>query len=176
MQTCHKCQQPFTDNDIVVLNAQDEDLKEMEENLIARKAQKKSKKRANGAASSTVTSNGANGIDVEVKQEKEETESTSNEVGVPTKKTKVDGVDGASTSNGDDAVTKKIKKPKDEKSAIGRSKIKRPEDPAYKKTKQDYHVSDDPKSTEVYKSLFTSHKTAAEQERAHWVTYNPFYN
>lgn len=50
------------------------------------------------------------------------------------------------------------------------------EDPSYKKTKKAYSVAKDPQSSEVYKSLFTSHKNDKEQTRAHWVTYNPFYN
>lgn len=50
------------------------------------------------------------------------------------------------------------------------------EDPAYKKAKDNYSVAKDPKASEVFKSLFTSHKSAAEQDRAHWITYNPFYN
>lgn len=50
------------------------------------------------------------------------------------------------------------------------------EDPAYKKSKESYSVAKDPKATEVFKSLFTSHKSASEQTKAHWVTYNPFYN
>lgn len=50
------------------------------------------------------------------------------------------------------------------------------EDPSYKKTKKAYSVAKDPQSSEVYKSLFTSHKSDKEQSRAHWVTYNPFYN
>jgi hypothetical protein len=28
----------------------------------------------------------------------------------------------------------------------------------------------------VFKSLFTSHQKAHQQNRAHWITYNPFYN
>lgn len=50
------------------------------------------------------------------------------------------------------------------------------EDPAYKKSKDSYSVAKDPKATEVFKSLFTSHRSASEQTRAHWITYNPFYN
>ncbi|KAF4528474.1 hypothetical protein B566_EDAN015936 [Ephemera danica] len=49
-------------------------------------------------------------------------------------------------------------------------------DPAYKKAKLDYSVANDPKATSVYKSLFTSHENAKSQTKAHWVTYNPFYN
>ena len=50
-------------------------------------------------------------------------------------------------------------------------------DPALKKLKGDnFSVAADPKASNVYKSLFTSHKSEQEQTRAHWVTYNPFYN
>jgi len=41
-----------------------------------------------------------------------------------------------------------------------------------KKTKT---IQDDPKATEVFKSLFNTHKTAKQQQKAHWVTYNPQY-
>lgn len=47
---------------------------------------------------------------------------------------------------------------------------------AKKKIKPDYSVAKDPQVSDVYKSLFTSHKSEQEQNRAHWVTYNPFYN
>lgn len=141
--TCHKCLKPFTDNDIVILNAQDEDLKCMEENILLRKSERKSKKRtANGEASSTV-----------VKEEKEEEK---------------------------EVTSKKIKKEKHEKQDKGQTakskiKVEAPQDPAYKKAKEDYSVAKDPKASEVLKSLFTTHKNAAEQTRAHWVTYNPYY-
>lgn len=50
-------------------------------------------------------------------------------------------------------------------------------DPAMKKLKDaKFSVASDPKASEIYKSLFTSHKSEQEQTRAHWVTYNPFYN
>jgi len=50
------------------------------------------------------------------------------------------------------------------------------QDPEMKRLKSDFSVAKDPKASDVYKSLFTSHKTEKDQERAHWVTYNPFYN
>lgn len=49
-------------------------------------------------------------------------------------------------------------------------------DPEMKRLKNGASVAADPKATDVYKSLFTSHKSEKEQNRAHWVTYNPFYN
>jgi len=41
-----------------------------------------------------------------------------------------------------------------------------------KKTKT---IQDDPQATDVFKSLFNTHKTAKQQQHAHWVTYNPQY-
>ncbi|XP_034950417.1 replication termination factor 2-like [Chelonus insularis] len=62
-------------------------------------------------------------------------------------------------------------------SSIGStSKNIEPQDPAFKKIKDNYSVAKDPNASEVLKSIFTSHKSAKEQTKAHWVTYNPFYN
>lgn len=50
-------------------------------------------------------------------------------------------------------------------------------DPAIKKLKDgNFSVAEDKSKSEVYKSLFTTHKSEQDQSRAHWVTYNPFYN
>lgn len=51
-----------------------------------------------------------------------------------------------------------------------------PPDKRTKKMTSDYSVAKDPNASDVYKSLFTSHKSEKEQNRAHWITYNPFYN
>lgn len=133
---CHKCQQPFTQEDIVILNAEGDDLKLMEDRLVVRKAAQKSLKK------------------------KKSPESTSTE----TKETT------------DEAPKKKIKK--EEKPSISKINVNRTEaeDPAYKKSKDNYSVAKDPKASEVFKSIFTSHRSAKDQERAHWITYNPFYN
>lgn len=79
------------------------------------------------------------------------------------------------TSN-DNVSKKKIKKEDTAESSKEKSRRTEAEDPAYKKSKEDYSVAKDPNASEVLKSIFTSHKSAAEQTRAHWVTYNPFYN
>ena len=36
-------------------------------------------------------------------------------------------------------------------------------------------VQNDPKASEVFKSLFTSSARAKNQQKAHWVTFNPQY-
>lgn len=50
------------------------------------------------------------------------------------------------------------------------------EDPVYKKAKLTHSIAKDQSATNVYKSLFTSHDDDKTQTRAHWITYNPFYN
>lgn len=118
--------------------------------------------------------------------------STSTDVVTETDEAKPNGVKeeaeaGPSTSN---AVKKEIETiplslpkynpNKQARGHFGSSKRVHPtelaQDPSYKKTKKDYSVAKDPHTSEVYKSLFTSHSTDKDQKRAHWVTYNPFYN
>ncbi|XP_068982547.1 replication termination factor 2 [Bombus flavifrons] len=132
---CHQCQQPFTETDIVIINAEGDDLKLMEENMTQRKtAQKRSKKQKHNEDNQMQ----------DVRQEE-----------VPKKKMKKEEKNGTVKVN---------------------SNRTEAEDPAYKKVKDNYSVAKDPKASEVFKSIFTTHKSAAEQDRAHWVTYNPFYN
>ncbi|XP_064486850.1 replication termination factor 2-like [Ornithodoros turicata] len=38
-----------------------------------------------------------------------------------------------------------------------------------------YSIAKDPNTSEALKSLFTTHKTALNQEKAHWITHNPLY-
>lgn len=130
-QTCHKCQKPFEDSDIIILNAVCDDLKKLEEKLTFRKAERKATKK-------------------KIKQET--TSGDTEQVEIPKKK------------------IKKEEQPSCSKQA------NQVQDVAYKKTTKDYSVAKDPKASEVFKSIFSSHQSAADQTRAHWVTYNPFYN
>lgn len=43
------------------------------------------------------------------------------------------------------------------------------------KAKKDYSVSRDPQASETYKSIFTTHESAKNKPKAHWVTFNPMY-
>lgn len=128
---CHNCQQGFEENDVVILNAEGDDLEKMQERLSLRKAERRASKK-------------------KIKQEV--TSSDAEQVEAPKKKIKKEEI--ASCSRVPNQV----------------------HDSAYTKTKEDYSVAKDPSSSEVYKSIFTSHKSATDQTRAHWVTYNPFYN
>ena len=44
------------------------------------------------------------------------------------------------------------------------------------KAKSDYSIANDPNASENFKSLFTTHKSAKNQTKNNWVTFNPLYN
>lgn len=148
---CPLCQMPYGVEDVIVLNGNDEDLELMKVKSEMREAKRKSAKKEKKNAKKTETC---------VKTETtDEIASTSNAIEKPT-------TSSSSTSN----KLKMIANPK----RLGA--VNAMQDPELKRLKTDFSVAKDPKATDVYKSLFTSHKTDKEQERAHWITYNPFYN
>ncbi|XP_035446877.1 replication termination factor 2 [Spodoptera frugiperda] len=180
---CHMCQQPFTDNDIVQLNGTDEDIEKLREKMAVRVASRKTSKKSKaekapktevkiepltpGPSTSTEVSTDVKPEnDVNVKSEAEPEPSSSNAV-----KKEIETIPLS---------LPKYNPNKQARGHFGSSKRVHPtelaQDPSYKKTKKDYSVAKDPQTSEVYKSLFTSHKTDKSQQRAHWVTYNPFYN
>lgn len=61
-------------------------------------------------------------------------------------------------------------------SSMSSANCRKLEDPVYKKAKLTHSIAKDQAATNVYKSLFTSHDDDKNQTRAHWITYNPFYN
>ncbi|XP_018324380.1 protein RTF2 homolog [Agrilus planipennis] len=146
--TCHKCLMPFTEDDVVVLNGTEEDMVLMRSRIELRK--QKNKK------------------DKEKKKEiKKEIEATKCEETEPAK--------NSVTNAGKSSANENVEKPK-----VVAATLKRPRnlinDESTKKMKACYSVAKDPNASDVYKSLFTSHKSENEQQRAHWITYNPFYN
>ncbi|EDW76430.1 uncharacterized protein Dwil_GK14667 [Drosophila willistoni] len=145
--TCPLCLVPYCVEDVIVLNGNEEDVELMKVKIEMRAAKRKeSKKKDKKSAKSNEEKTEAVTADSKVKEPKEK------EITIKTEK--------PSTS-----------------SKIKRSiPINAMQDPELKRLKTDFSVAKDPKATDVYKSLFTSHKTEKEQERAHWVTYNPFYN
>jgi len=132
-KTCVKCQKPYDSDDVVILNAEEEDLAMMK-SIMERKA-------------------------AEVKAEKK-AKKLNLKVAVKTEETT--GKAGPSTS------ANALKR--SGKGALGLQTSD------FKKTKTDYSIAKDPEATTVFKSLFTSSDTAKHQDRAHWITYNPFYN
>ncbi|XP_065357630.1 replication termination factor 2 [Calliphora vicina] len=172
--TCPSCQQPFAVEDVIVLNASDEDLELMKVKIEMRQAKKKASKKDKKDKKSKV-----NGAELEVKEETKSSSETQDPNLPSTSKSAAEEttsseskVNGASTSSSSQSVKHKlVANPK--RLGITSGAL---EDPEIKRLKTDYSVAKDPKASDVYKSLFTSHKSEQEQTRAHWVTYNPFYN
>ena len=163
---CSICQTPYSEQDVVILNGNDDDMAMMRTKMEARvarlKAEKKNKKN-------------------KVKLEKVETATSSVEASKPDKpleelskviKQEV-GPTTSKTFLKSNFVTKPATTAAQKREII--TDVIGP-DPNCKKVKKDYSVAKDPKATEVYKSIFTSHESEQTQERAFWVTYNPFYN
>jgi hypothetical protein len=150
---CHKCQKPFAEEDVVVLNGNEDDLKIMNQRMELRQQKHKKKREKNkvkvdlSAAASTSVKNDPDpkctSTTVTIKVEPDVKPTTKNPA--PLTNNKRPGSLKESTHD-------------------------------VKKMKSSYSVAKDPKVTDVYKSIFTSHESEKQQNRAHWVTYNPFYN
>ncbi|XP_075153194.1 replication termination factor 2 [Haematobia irritans] len=152
--SCPVCQQPFGIEDVIVLNGNEDDLEMMQAKIEMRQAKRKANKK-------------------EKKEKKDKTikteEDTSNDMPSTSKSVSKDNVAPTTSTN-----ASKLKIVASTKRLGASSEAM--QDPEIKRLKTDYSVAKDPKASDVYKSLFTSHKSDKEQTRAHWVTYNPFYN
>ncbi|KAK9500788.1 hypothetical protein O3M35_001984 [Rhynocoris fuscipes] len=150
---CHKCGCSVAESDLVILNATDDDLQlnrvRMEARIARQKAEKKKKKE-------------------EVKSEKSETTNGVEE----SKDTKLVDQKTVGPSTTKTVTSKPVEKNGVKRPAVGLGM----QTSDFKKTKGDYSVAKDPSASTVYKSLFTSSKEAKNQTKAHWITYNPFYN
>lgn len=185
---CPLCQQAFSVEDVVILNPSEEevDLMQMkiEMRLCKRKAQKKQKGDRKSAskpiAGMEEKDKEKQTIVTEIKKEMSNEEtivaSTSSSSSSNLKRNlkiepKLDLDAKSATKVTSSAANKLVANPK----RLGASKDCL-QDPDIKRLKTDYSVAKDPNASDVYKSLFTTHQSDKEQNRAHWVTYNPFYN
>ncbi|CAG9769308.1 unnamed protein product [Ceutorhynchus assimilis] len=163
-KNCHKCTKPFEDDDIVILNGTTTDVELMQGRMELRKAKNKDKKKIkvepatpSTTTSATIVSDSGSCLLEPNKKANKRTLTKTEEI---SKKLKIET--GGSTS------LSKIG------NVISSGKVTNAEE--VRKMTSDYSIAQDKKATDVYKSIFTTHKSEKEQERAHWVTYNPFYN
>lgn len=197
---CPLCQQPFSVEDVVIINPGEEEVElmqmKMEMRQCKRKAQKKQKSDKKLMKSIVVGGEEQKTIESEMKKDfvkpnpkelketvvsstvKANKASSSSDCSSSSststiKKEKIESKleDSTKTSKVATATTKLVANPK----RLGATKDCL-EDPDIKRLKTDYSVAKDPNASDVYKSLFTTHQSDKEQNRAHWVTYNPFYN
>ena len=173
---CHMCQQPFIENDIVVLNGTEEDIEQLKTKMTIRISNRKNSKKVKAEKVEKAE------IKTEVSIDTPSTSASTTEI---TTEVKVENEAGPSSTVKKETDTIPLSLPKfnpnkQARGHFGSSKrafsTELVQDPSYKKTKKDYSIAKDPQASDVYKSLFTSHKDDKKQQRAHWVTYNPFYN
>jgi len=171
---CVNCMMEYEDDDIVILNPTEEDIPLMKIKLAKRKNKIKNKKnnvkqeivvkeepvdevKTEKTVIPSITSVKTENINGKVEVKKEEIDSKS-VCGVKKEQTKRPITSAAGSSSSTSANCRKL------------------EDPVYKKAKLAHSIAKDKTATNVYKSLFTSHDDDKNQTRAHWITYNPFYN
>lgn len=145
-EVCHKCAKPFRDDDIVVLNGTDDEVAVLTAQMEIRRARAK----------------------IDKKLKKRACEAT-DDVG---KKAKTDAAEAAKKvsskmANGGPSTSGAAAKKPDVGTA---TKMILPE-----KARQGYSIAKDPKTSEAFKSLFTTHSTAVNQPKAHWITHNPLF-
>ncbi|KAK2915296.1 replication termination factor 2 [Channa argus] len=148
-EICHKCGEPFKDEDIVVLNGTKEEVEMLCEKMEARRAKAKTKKSKKSKAAETVP---------KPQDSKEGTQSPQ--------------VDGARSpvQNGGESSLSDMAGPSGSSSS---SKItKSSTASATKRTVQKME-----EKSEVFKSLFTSHSSAkrTKEQTSNWVTHTPYH-
>lgn len=158
---CSICQTPYSEQDVVILNGNEDDMAIMRTKMEARVAKMKAEKKNKKS---------------KVKLEKTETVTSPQEVNCVKPSTIIHPEIGSSSSK---TITKSSLIVKPSTTAAQKREIITDligSDPNCKRAKKDYSVAKDEKASEVYKSIFTSHESEQSQQRAFWVTYNPFYN
>jgi len=158
--SCHKCQKPFTPDDVIVLNGTDEDNAVALQKMHDRKAKTKSEKKNKKRPDQLITTPQTNEVSC---LPSTSSQAAKEDINNADKKKNPEMPVAASSSNG---------KLPTKRGTAGLDIV----DPKFKKTRVEYSVAKDPNASSVYKSLFTTHQNAINQDRAHWVTYNPFYN
>ncbi|KAG8201588.1 hypothetical protein JTE90_011254 [Oedothorax gibbosus] len=165
--TCHKCGGPLNASDVIIINGTDEEMEALREKMTERRRLAKLEKKKKRAAVATETS--------AKKLKVNNGESSSSKVN--------DGESSSSSPvNGGEiekpdlklAVKDKVKPSSSGvRSVNGEGSSKAVDLP--EKAKKSYSIAKDPSASSAYKSLFTSHETAKNQQKAHWVTHNPCF-
>lgn len=157
-KNCHKCTKPFEDDDIIVINGTtEEDLALMKSRMEIRQAKhKKNKEKKIKIEPQTPNSNISEETSSLVQTNKRP--APKNEHVLKKQKMELGGSVSLSKIG----------------NVIASGKVTKAEE--IRKMALNYSIAGDSKASDVYKSLFTTHKSEREQNRAHWITYNPFYN
>ncbi|KAK4303955.1 hypothetical protein Pmani_024080 [Petrolisthes manimaculis] len=144
---CHKCGQVYREEDVIPLNPTEEEQEAVKAAMVARRAAAKAAKKAKKES---------------IKREADTEEDTS----ATSKGKKAAKIgEGAGPSGG--------RGPALRVNGVASALLR---DKEFDQVRSSgFSVASDPKASEVYKSLFDTHKTAQKKQSAHWVTCNPQY-
>ncbi|XP_071350044.1 replication termination factor 2 [Trachinotus anak] len=148
-EICHKCGDPFKDEDIVVLNGTKEEVEKLREKMEEKRAKAKTKKSKKSKAAETVSAASESKDDSQSPQVDVAGRSSS-----PNSQSTASDVAGPSGSSSSSKVTKSATA-----SATKRS------------------IQDMGEKSEAFKSLFTTHSSAkrTKEQISNWVTHTPYH-
>ncbi|KAK7069749.1 Protein RTF2 [Halocaridina rubra] len=150
-EVCHKCGRAYAEEDVIPLNPSEEEQDEVKAAMLSRRAAAKAAKKAKKEGKRSA--------------ESDESEASKSANGKGKKVAKLSEGNG-SCGEGTSKSTLRVN---GVASAVLRDKD-------FEKIRSaDFSVASDPKASEVFKSLFDTHKTAQKKSSAHWVTCNPQY-
>lgn len=150
-EICHKCGDPFKDEDLVVLNGTKEEVEKLREKMEARRAKAKTKKSKKSKAVETV--------------------STAAEIKEDVQSLPVDVAGRKSQQNGEESSQSAVAGPSGGASSSSKGS-KSLATPATKRSIQDMQ-----EKSEAFKSLFTTHSSAkrSKDQTSNWVTHTPYH-
>lgn len=153
-EICHKCGDPFKEDDIVVLNGSKEEVEKLQKDLEERRAKAKSAKKSKKSKDAKAPNPDDATGNADLEKNSSETKPALNVVSTNDKSS--DAASGPSTSG--------------ESSKA----IKTPAGPATGGKRSIQHMPD---KSETYKSLFTSHSSAkrTKDQLSNWVTHTPYH-
>ncbi|XP_028261168.1 replication termination factor 2 [Parambassis ranga] len=148
-EICHKCGDPFKDEDIVVLNGTKEEVEKLREKMEERRVKAKTKKSKKSKAA--------------------ETASTPSEAKEPegAQPPLVDVAGSSSQQNGGESSQSAVAGPSGSSSSSKGTKLSA--------TKRSVQLMEE--KSEVFKSIFTSHSSAkrTKDQTSNWVTHTPYH-
>lgn len=149
-EICHKCGDPFKDEDIVVLNGTKEEVQNLRVKMEEKRIKAKSKKSKKSKAAETV--------------------STSSESKGDTQSPSVDAAGRSSLQNGDESSQSDVAGPSGSSNSSKGSKSSTAS--ATKRSIQEME-----EKSEAFKSLFTTHSSAkrTKEQTSNWVTHTPYH-
>lgn len=148
-EICHKCGDPFQDDDIIVLNGTKEEVERLREKMEETRAKAKTKKSKKSKAAKTV--------------------STPSESKGDTSSPKEDAAGRSSLQNGSESSHPDVAGPSASSSSSSSTKS------STSATKRS--VQDMGEKSEAFKSLFTTHSSAkrTKEQTSNWVTHTPYH-